>query len=745
MRATPFANDVFDGPSSHPVDDAACAETIDAAPIVPLASVETLDADALTTDADVVGVSSESIDLATLPAEADTSATSLPPVDDLPPDVFPRYSSDPTLLQQPQEQEQFLQDHTPHSLFLPKTPQPDRPVVYFNNVVVDRSVLSSLLGVSESRIDVNNIGLSGAVNYPPIEIISTTADAPVLIPSSTSHVDFAQHQLQQHQHLLQTTLQQLQQSFQLPYHDVISTFAVNEEDITHLSVLVDVNNGFIASHDLNVSSSSIMQNVNEMRTLRSIAPLVHLTADLGGGTPELTPRPSQKVPWRRSLKDSAIAVVDGGMLTAKLTVDQSSCSKSEADDGALHSKSFKKPRNKVMCLPAKNPLNLTAKSHYSDHKPSGRGKTGGATMTQTQTTRVFKLPCPYCQKLFCKQFDLDAHVRSHTGEKPFQCCICGKCFSQKSNVKKHLTTHKVWPEGRVSMPASRLGKVAVEAVSGASNSSKNVESVVESLLSSYFCQFCNEKFPHWPKLSSHLAAVHKDRQVFKCRVLTCPATFLEVSDLIEHLNGNHDPAEIKYGCEDCGMEFDSLRDLGLHYYQHASVRAGGGVDRDDDEADMEDGDEEGVHGSLGVPNFGKSVKKSSFSAKYICPHCGDKFTRDETLKAHLATVSHFFPCPICSVAKDKEAKLNEADVFTSERILRKHMKECHAMSKHVCSQCSKPFKTKALLNVHLKAHGPSTFECEDPLCRRKFKRKDQLARHRKTVHGKRRFVTYPAN
>ena len=54
-----------------------------------------------------------------------------------------------------------------------------------------------------------------------------------------------------------------------------------------------------------------------------------------------------------------------------------------------------------------------------------------------------KLKCQYCDKMFTKNFDLQQHVRSHTGEKPFQCIVCGRAFAQKSNVKKHMQTHKV--------------------------------------------------------------------------------------------------------------------------------------------------------------------------------------------------------------------------------------------------------------------------------------------------------------
>ncbi|XP_065088190.1 zinc finger protein 84-like [Ochlerotatus camptorhynchus] len=57
-------------------------------------------------------------------------------------------------------------------------------------------------------------------------------------------------------------------------------------------------------------------------------------------------------------------------------------------------------------------------------------------------TKVRPHKCPHCDMTFIRKRQLTLHERIHTGERPYTCHICDRTFVQSTYLKKHLATHE---------------------------------------------------------------------------------------------------------------------------------------------------------------------------------------------------------------------------------------------------------------------------------------------------------------
>ncbi|XP_060931390.1 zinc finger and BTB domain-containing protein 46 [Limanda limanda] len=72
---------------------------------------------------------------------------------------------------------------------------------------------------------------------------------------------------------------------------------------------------------------------------------------------------------------------------------------------------------------------------------AGRGTRGLLVLVNDFTVIRKKFKCPYCSFSAMHQCILKRHMRSHTGERPYPCEICGKKFTRREHMKRHTLVH----------------------------------------------------------------------------------------------------------------------------------------------------------------------------------------------------------------------------------------------------------------------------------------------------------------
>ncbi|XP_061478466.1 GDNF-inducible zinc finger protein 1-like [Rhineura floridana] len=161
--------------------------------------------------------------------------------------------------------------------------------------------------------------------------------------------------------------------------------------------------------------------------------------------------------------------------------------------------------------------------------------------------------CGVCCSRFAQPSQLKIHTRSHTGEKPYICEDCGACFADKGKLNGHKRTHT----------GERLFKCDVCGKHFATNEYLKCHKRCHMGAKPYKCDVCGKTFGMRASLAQH-SNVHAETPPYFCE--QCGKTFTQQGALRRHQRIH--TGEKPYKCRACERTFTDMSTLRRHVLVH---------------------------------------------------------------------------------------------------------------------------------------------------------------------------------
>ncbi|MCI4387901.1 hypothetical protein PGIGA_G00079600 [Pangasianodon gigas] len=290
--------------------------------------------------------------------------------------------------------------------------------------------------------------------------------------------------------------------------------------------------------------------------------------------------------------------------------------------------------------------------------------------------------CPICGKVFSCRSNMNKHLLTH-GDKKYTCEICGRKFFRVDVLRDHIHVHfkdiALMDEQERENFIKKIG-ISMDDSEGNSDDEDEKDDPEHH---KYSCKKCQVTFAKGRDYLKHIMEMHKERG-YGClicnRRFALKATYN--AHLVIHREQLPDPAVQRYihPCDMCGRIFNSIGNLERHKIIHTGVKS------------------------------------------HSCDQCGKSFARKDMLKEHLRVHDNIrdFLCAECG----KGMKTKHA--------LRHHMKLHKGIKEYECKECNRKFAQKVNMLKHYKRHtGIKDFMCE--LCGKTFSERNTMETH-KLIH-----------
>ncbi len=162
-----------------------------------------------------------------------------------------------------------------------------------------------------------------------------------------------------------------------------------------------------------------------------------------------------------------------------------------------------------------------------------------------------EFPCNIdgCGKIFTRNSNLTAHLKTHTRVKPHTCDICGKSFTRNTDLKRHKMKHT----GEKSFECDDCGK------SFARNTDLKRHQITHTDERPFKCDKCEKSFTRNYHLTSHMGT-HTGGNPYPCDI--CGKSFTRNRDLKRHTMTH--TGEKPHTCDICGKSFAQNCNLNIH-------------------------------------------------------------------------------------------------------------------------------------------------------------------------------------
>ncbi|CAN9515630.1 unnamed protein product [Ophioblennius macclurei] len=162
--------------------------------------------------------------------------------------------------------------------------------------------------------------------------------------------------------------------------------------------------------------------------------------------------------------------------------------------------------------------------------------------------------CEICHKRFSRRDKLNMHSRSHTGEKPHKCKICTYAAADSSSLKKHLRIHY----------DERPFKCQICPYASRNSSQLTVHLRSHTGDAPFQCQQCDAKFKINSDLKRHVR-IHSGEKPYKCEL--CDYRCAMKGNLKSHHQIKHG-TENSFHCAHCDFKCTNKTALRQHSREH---------------------------------------------------------------------------------------------------------------------------------------------------------------------------------